>query len=337
MRHRTATALFTVLLAAVLAGCGDDDGADDNASGSASASASVAAVEGDEGDDHEASAGDGDYEPVSDVDAHAAIGGDIAAIKDLLAAAKEGAPVDWDAVGEVYEGGGASVKGDGTNRTLATLVGAPDVADRIEAAIAGTGELVGSSDGVRAQHVDKGISVLLQRKVVDELAAAQAKLADDDTDPASGAPHNVDEAWAFFTAEGNGLAATADKRAADFEREGEVREPVVTALAAAQQASLDGDGDAFAEAAAEVDDALAYIFYLATHKYLDADDEVGLAEGAAFYAGIQPRVAAASPEADATITAAFAGDGSSEAGQEALHRPEVLEALAVDDEQREDD
>lgn len=334
MRHRTTTAVFTVLLLAVLAACGDDEGASDSDVASASGSASAAHVDA---DDHEVSAGDGDYEPVSDVDAHAAIGGDIAAIKDLLAAAKEGAPVDWDAVGEVYEEGGASVKGDGTNRTLATLVDAPDVTDRIGAAIAGTGELAGSSDGVRAQHVDKGISVLLQRKVVDELAAAEAKLADDDTDPASGAPHNVDEAWAFFTAEGNGLAATADKRAADFEREGQVREPVVTALAAAQQASLDGDGDAFTEAAAEVDDALTYIFYLATHKYLDADDAVGLAEGAAFYAGIQPRLVAASPDADAAITAAFAGDGSSEAGQEALHRPEVLEALAVDDDEREDD
>lgn len=78
----------------------------------------------------------------------------------------------------------------------------------------------GASDAVRAQQVDKGISVLLAAKVMEELESAAEKVAAGKTDPAAGAPHNVDETWAFFTARGKGPASTAEKRAADFKRGG---------------------------------------------------------------------------------------------------------------------
>jgi hypothetical protein len=194
----------------------------------------------------------------------------------------------------------------------------------VEAAIAG-----GPSDAVRAQRVEKGLTVLLARKVVDELAAAADKVADGKTAPADGAPHNVDEAWAFFTAKGQGPAATAEKRAADFKREGKVREPITAALTEAQKAAGAGDKGALATASEQVRIGLDYVFYLATYKYLAADDAVGRAEGAAFYLGIQPRVKAADAAADSAITAAFES-GDEAAGRAALHRAPVLAALGVE-------
>lgn len=315
---------MALVLALGAAACGKDDGSDTTADGKPTAAGSGESESG------------GGYEPVSDVTSHGAIGQDVARVKDALAPAKEGSPVDWAEVEAAFEEGGASVKGDGSVRTLATLVDAPGDVSFVREAIAGTGASAGASDAVRAQRVEKGISVLLARKVTDELAAAGVKLADGDTDPDEGAPHNVDEAWAFFDAEGNGLAATADKRAADFEREGEVREPIEAALTAAQQAAVDGDEAAFEEAVAEVEGGVAYVFYLATHKYLDTEgDDVRRAEGLSFYRVIQPVVRDASAEADAAIAAAFEADDA-ESGRAALHRPEVLSALDVTDEERVD-
>jgi hypothetical protein len=297
-----------------------------SASGTGSASGSVSAS----GAGGEASAGGDGYAPVSSVDAHAAIGDDVAAIKEHLSAAKEGQAVDWAAVRATWENGGASARGDGSKRTLKELVDAPDVVMSVESAIAG-----GPSDAVRAQQVEKGITVLLARKVVDELKAAGEKAAAGDIAPADGAPHNVDEAWAFFTAKGHGPASTAEKRAADFDRDGKVLEPIIVALGAAQNAALDGDAGALSAAADEVRAGLDYVFYLATHKYLAAEDAVGRAEGAAFYLGIVERVRAADAEADRAIAAAFQS-GDAEAGRAALHRPAVLTALGVDSSERVD-
>lgn len=259
---------------------------------------------------------------------HAALGQDVAKIKGLLDVAKQGQPVDFAAIGEAFEKGGASKKGDGSTRTLATLLAAPDMLTAIRDAIAGSGTSAGASDAVRSQWIDKGITVLLADKVIAELDAA-AKVTDGKLEPDSGAPHNVDEAWAFFTAEGNGPASTADKRAADFQRQGKVREPVIMSLVAAQAAAMAGDAAGLATATTSTRQALDYVFYLATFKYLDSKDGTGRAEGTAFYRGIQPRVAAADPAADAAITAAFSS-GNAAAGRTALNSPAVLNALGID-------
>lgn len=66
------------------------------------------------------------YTVVSDVDPHAALGRDLAAIRVLLAPAKEGGTVDWAAIGTLFREGKASKKGDGSLRTLASL--SPDSA-----------------------------------------------------------------------------------------------------------------------------------------------------------------------------------------------------------------
>lgn len=321
------------ITACLLTACGsDDDGAtvreigEGSGSGSGSGSASAPAS-------GSTSAGDDLYTPVSDVDAHAAIGEDIVAIKALLDVAEEGEAVDWPAVDALFNDGEASVKGDGTVRSMATLVETDEAATVVaaaQAAIDGSGEAADLPDAERAQLVDKGMSALLALKVMDELAAAGEKITAGEIDPDEGAPHNVDEAWAFFTAGGNGLASTAEKRAADFEKEGTVLEPVLESLAAAQTASVDGDASAFETATADTQAALNYIFFLATWKYLDnADDPIARAEGQAFYWGIQPIVAAADADADAAIVASLAS-GDAETGRAALSEAAVLEALGID-------
>lgn len=305
-------------------GAGSDASASTTAAGSTATTAVTAAV---------TAAG---FTPVSDVTAHAAIGGDVAVIKGLLDVAKKDEPVDWAGVRTAFTAGGASLKSDGTTRTLEKLVEAPETVALVLAAIDGTGDSAGAADTVRAQRVDKGISVLLAAKVRDELSTAAEKVAANNLAPATGAAHNVDEAWAFFTAGGNGVASTADKRAADFKREGKVAEPVLTALTGAQKAAVAGDATGLAASTVETGHALDYIFYLATHKYLDTGGkEATRAEGESFYLAIQPAVRAASADADAAIVAAFVS-GDATTGRAALHQPAVLAALGVDDLERVD-
>lgn len=272
--------------------------------------------------------GSGGYAPVSDVTAHAAIGLDAKEIRSLLEPATSGGEVDWAAVGEIFTEGKNSKKDDGL-RALADLAPDDPATTVVTDAIGGTGTAAQASAAVRRQKVDKGITVILERKVLGELEAAEEKVADKKTDDASGAPHNVDEAWAFYTAEGNGPASTAAKRAGDFKKEGQVHEAVVRALSAAQAAARSGDAASLETATGAVEAALDYVFYLATFKYLDTEnDPVTRAEGETFYLGIQPELAKEAADADKAITAGFAS-GDAQAGRSALNSAAVLAVLAI--------
>lgn len=266
----------------------------------------------------------GAYTPVSDVTAHAAIGDDVGAVKKQLAAAKEARPVDWAAVKTAFATGGASKKGDGSARTLAGLVKAPEVVSHVTAAIDG-GD---ATDAVRAQRVEKGITALLHLKVLDELETAKTKLAGGQTDPKTGAPHNVDEAWAFYSANGNGVQSTAQKRADDFKKP--LDQAVLAGLTATQSAAVSGDREGFDTAQRAVRSALHHVFYLATYKYLDTGgDAVRRAEGESFYLAIGPVVKMGAPDADAAVRAAFAS-GDTEAGRAALNSSAAITALGLD-------
>lgn len=266
------------------------------------------------------------FTPVSDVDAHVAIGDDVLAIKKEIGTAKNGEPVAWDAVRATFTEGGASKKGDGTMRTLQTLVDEPEIVAHVTAAIDGTGT-GDADDKVRAQMVEKGISALLRAKILDELVAAEMKIGEGTTDPASGAPHNVDEAWAFYYASDDGVQVTAQKRGDDFDVD--LDGPILTALARAQTAAVAGDAAAFDAAEDDVRGWLNAVFYLATYKYLDTGgDDVKQAEGESFYLAISGMVADAAPGADAAIRAAFTADDAT-AGRAALNRPPVIAALEV--------
>ena len=309
--------------------CGSESDSDEGAGASttttAAAAAAVKATEGADG-----------YTPVSDVDAHAAIGLDAKEIRSLMEPATSGGAVDWAAVNVLFTEGKSSKKSDGSLRTLAGLAADDPVTAVVTEAIGGTGSSAGAADAVRRQKVDKGITVLLERKVLDELASAAEKVGKGEVDPAEGAPHNVDEAWAFYTAEGNGPAATAAKRAGDFGRAGTVHESVVAALTAAQKAAVAGDAAALDKATGDVEAALDYVFYLATFKYLDTgNDPVKRAEGETFYLGIRAELATAASDADRQITGAFAS-GEAAAGRGALNGPVVLPVLGVSAEERVD-
>ncbi|MDP3891929.1 hypothetical protein, partial [Nocardioides sp.] len=160
--QRLSLAVGTLALALTLTACGDS-GSDAVATDETPETSAVG------------------YTPTSDVEPHAAVGQDAAAARELLAAAKEGEPVDWAGVGEAFREGGASLKGDGSVRTLAGLAPEHPAFDLTEHAIEGSGPSAGASDGVRGQRVDKGITVLLAAKVSGELDAAAAKIADGDT------------------------------------------------------------------------------------------------------------------------------------------------------------
>jgi hypothetical protein len=319
---RTFVAAIGVAAALVVGACGDD--AEEAGDAAATATASEAAEESEAA----ATPGADGYTPVSDVAAHAAIGLDAKEIRVLMEPATSGGEVDWAAVGKLFTEGKNSARDDGL-RTLAGLAPDDPATAVVTEAITGTGRAAQASPAVRRQMVDKGITVILERKVLGELESAAEKVADKDTDDASGAPHNVDEAWAFYTAEGNGPASTAAKRAADFKKDGQVHEAVITALSAAQAAARAGDEAALQTASADVEAALDYIFYLATFKYLDTEnDPVTKAEGETFYLGLQPELAAEAADAHAAITTAFtAGDAAS--GRAALNGAGSLAVLGI--------
>jgi len=321
---RTTPVLMVAALA--LASCGTTDGTSTGSTAAPGGTTAATATPSGTAAAPSGTAVAGAYTPVSDVASHAAIGGDVATIKKELGKAKDG-PVDWAAVKKTFTEGGSSKKGDGSFRTLEKLVDAPEVVSSITAAISG-GE---GGDAVRAQRVEKGITALLYLKVLDELEAAEKKIADKKTDAKDGAPHNVDEAWAFYTADGNGLQSTAKKRGDDFKKS--VDAPILEQLTAAQRAAGTGDAKAFDEAEDGTRHALNYIFYLATYKYLDnGGDAIKKVEGETFYLAIAPIVKKASPESDSAITAAFAS-GDAKAGRAALNTPAVLSALGVEQSQ----
>ena len=158
--------------------------------------------------------------------------------------------------------------------------------------------------------MSRRIVLPILRAVLRELDAAAEKIAAGETDPAEGAPHNVDEAWAFFEAEGEGVGSTAKKRAADFKlADDELSGAVLSALTRAQQAALAGDAKAFDTARDDVRGALNRIFALATKKYAveGAEDPVARQEGLAFSWGLSEDLPA---DARKALAAAFAKAGS---------------------------
>lgn len=263
-----------------------------------------------------------EYVAGSDVASHAAIGVDVAGIRELLEAAEKGKPVDWAAVEHLFTKGGGSKKSDGTFRTLAGLAKEHPATAAVTAAIAG-----GASEVIRAEQVDKSMTVILAAKALDELSSAAEKVAAKELDPKEGAAHSVDEAWAFFVAQEQGPALTADKRGKDFNTE--LRKPVLAALAAARDAALAGEAAALTAATGKVEAALNHVFYLAVYKYLGHDgDTVKQAEGSTFYLALAAKVKSADAAADTAIRAALAG-GETATGRAALNRPVVLTALGL--------
>lgn len=308
------------------------------------------------------------YIPVSDVGAQGNLTLDIRDIGSIIAAAEKSQPVDWKAARAVYEKGGNSKRGDGSVRTLASvaankavlaqfpraaeLFDSPSFLDaNVQAALNGTGRGRGVSERARRQLVDKGIQAILYGEILEELEAALAKVKQGNLDKARGAPHNMDEAWAYYAgaadAEGNrpyALSSTALKRERNFKLEGKLDTPLQRALASGLQAALKGDSRSLETAIGQARGYLNAIFYLASLRYASSlaatDDmatrEIQLAEGWGFFQTIRPAVASASSDAATAVEAVYERpaskalpSGEVDTVYRALNSPPVLQTLAI--------
>lgn len=288
----------------LLAGCGSED--DDAGAGAAAKPVTAS----------DAGAAASTYTPTSDVSGNAAVGKDVAAIRALLGPEQAGAKPDFRAAAAIWSKGENSVKDDGTNRTLAGFVEEHPVAKHVDAALAGTGIAAGLSDEQRVEMIDKGMVVTLKVHALDEFDGAKEKLAAGELDPQEGAIHNVDEVWAYFDAEGEGVVATAAKRAKDFGLgEHELGNDVLAAIEAARDAVEAKDAAALDAAAERARGAMNRVFALAVKKYaVEAakDDAKARSEGLAFSWGLTGELSAAD---QTTIEAAFADDAPAGAAQ----------------------
>ncbi len=264
----------------LLAGCGSDG--DDAAAPAAPAAKSTAAAAA-------------SYTPTSDVSGNAAIGQDVAAIRALIEP-EGGAKPDFAAAEKIWSQGQNSKKSDGTNRTLAGFVEEHPSGARVAHALAGSGTAAKLTDEQRVEWIDKGMVVALKVHALEEFDGAKEKLAAGELDPQEGAIHNVDEVWAYFTAGGEGVIATAAKRAADFGMdEQSLGNAVIDGITEARAAVEANDAAALDAAAAETRGAMNRIFALATKKYAveGASDATALSEGVAFSWGLIGELSAA--------------------------------------------
>lgn len=283
------------------AACGTDDGATvseiPNESAEASASGSASSGVAADGD-AESTDADGGYDYASDVSAHRLVVADICAISDALPTDAE---IDFEAIATIYSDGVNSVNSDGSIRSIGGFASRDDrnldlqeffgtttpLDDFITAALEGTGMFEGESDLVRRQGVQKGIqNQAMVAWTIHELNTALTKAAEGDLEAASGAPHNWDEAWAFYHGSQPGCApfATANSRAGNY---GTVAEDGETAVAneIILQAMIDGRDALLAEdveraeaAANEALRGLAITYSQATLRYAQVVED-DLAEG----------------------------------------------------------
>lgn len=271
MMHRWIAAAAVCGL--LLAGCGSEDDAPPSATPAATPPSGSASI----------------YAPTSDVSSNAAIGKDVAAIRALLEPETAGARPDFDAAKQIWSHGKFSGKSDGTKRTLAAFVEKHPAGRHVTDALAGTGTAATLSAEQRLEWIDKGMVVALKVHALEEFEGAKEKLAAGELDPKEGAAHNVDEVWAYFTADGEGVVATAAKRANDFGiDEQELGDDVIAGISAAQDAVASKDTAALEAATQRTRGAMNRIFALAVKKYAveGAKDETARLEGLAFSWGL---------------------------------------------------
>ncbi len=341
MPRRLALLIVTVL-ALIAAGCGDDDGAGvreldggaDSVSGSptgpgsATGSGSASApAPGSASAPTEAAAGDGGYEYASDVGVHRLVVVSICPMGDLL---DEG---EFGAVATIYREGVGAPEGGAAPPSPGDFASEPDrahglddyydtpapLADFVIAALEGTGPFEGETDAVRAQGVEKGIqNQVMVAWVIDQLRTAVADAEAGDFDPAEGAVHHWDQAWALYhgAAPSCGPHATADKRAADFGTVGadgttaRANEAILDAMIAGRDALLVEDAARAAAAADEVLRNVVITYSQAAVRYATLVEEdlvagdpeqarVHQAEGLAFWRVIEAYVAPLGADVDA--------------------------------------
>ena len=189
--------------------------------------------ESDDSDDVVATSGtDAGYTYASNVENHRALMKDLC---DIKTAASSDGGYNFAEAKNIYMNGKNAQKSDDSFRTLAGFAAADgkkhsydtfynqsgSVDAHIMAAMDGTGDFAGASDTVRYQGIAKLTANMgMVAYTIHELNSAIAKADAGNVDNDSGAPHNWDEAWAFFHGPEDDWscspAYTMKKRAADY-------------------------------------------------------------------------------------------------------------------------
>jgi hypothetical protein len=176
----------------------------------------------------------GGYQPVSDVSQHARMSVDVCEINALL----DRRPIDFAAIGVIYRDGRHSTEANRVMRTLGTFARAARSTEHLlrryerhlgpgwldafaSAAIEGSGAFAGESDLVRRQGVQKAArDQVLVAWTFHELDAAVDKATTSNFATDTGAPHNWDEARAYYHGEKPECAphATAEERGGSLGR-----------------------------------------------------------------------------------------------------------------------
>ncbi|MYC30667.1 MAG: hypothetical protein F4X65_11365 [Chloroflexi bacterium] len=175
--------------------------------------------------------------------------------------------------------------------------------------VRGRGAAENWTDAQKRQAINKGILRILYHWSKHYVIGGCADLDSGD----------VDEGWGIYVglpgSDGNypySLSALARSREGNFGREGAIDVPLREAFERVRQAAENGDAAACAAAAQEVYSRYNALFYLATVRYIGVsyndvaegkDPGTHQVEALAFYQSIQPEVANANPDADATIVA----------------------------------
>jgi low iron-inducible protein len=270
----------------------------------------------------------GGYQPVSDVAQHAKMSADVCDINALL----DASPIDFAALGAIYRDGRYSSETAESKRTLGKFAREPrsteDLLGRYErylgaawldaftsAAIDGSGPFASEADLVRRQGVQKGVrNQILVAWALHELDAAVDKAGKASFVKKTGAPHNWDEAWAYYRGEKPECAAyaTADERGKEFGTGSAVNEAILAAMNQGLKALLAKSTTGAAKARDEVARQITITYVQSAIKYaaeVDAalaqgkadEARVWQAEGWAYFRVIEPLIARVNTTAARTV------------------------------------
>ena len=215
----------------------------------------------------------------------------------------------------------------------------------VSSAIDGTDSFTGESDGVRKQGIQKGIqNQVMIAWTIHELVAALAKADDGNFDADKGAPHNWDEAWAFYAGfePGSGPFGTADKRGGNFGTGSAVNDSILAAMNTGRDALLSGDTATARTASSEIIKQIQITYVQATIRYAskvnsdlaDGDSEkarIHQAEGWAFFRVIEPMIEGVDANVASTIDGIYnLSNEPSDSGSTVLEALEsVYSALGI--------
>jgi hypothetical protein len=280
------------------------------------------------------------YTPVSNVGIYQLLSQDFQEINQLTNAVNDGRPLPSAEIQAIYQSARHARVGSMARqfRTFARaqargqefpdaarLYGSPMFLDvPVIDAIQGSGSAASYTPSQRRQAIQQGVLRIMAYWIQQELLVAEMRLRDGNTGP-TGAPQNVDEAWAIYMGmpQGTGfpfsVSATAVARETNFNRVGSIDIPFRQALQQAQLAAAAGNMADFQNARRSARSRLNALFYLATARYLHESlqsaqagnrDAAGVqqVEGLSFYATIQPEVATADATADQTVVSFFRAD-----------------------------